>query len=147
MYSITRYASHLVFIYFSAVPPLCPWNLRGFPISSRSVNVSWEPHPIDRGPILHYRLNITNERMEIEQHLESEPLTLIVTGLHPFTNYTISVAAFANISGCVVLGDICPVHIKTFSDGNSYRGYHTSIHNLYVSSPSSRCTSQYITAV
>ena len=59
-------------------------------------------------------MNITDTTTLSVQELTSIPLTIEVTGLRPYTSYTISVAAFTDI-----LGFPEKISVETLSDGKT----------------------------
>ena len=102
------YSSH-------AAPTVAPDVLTNTSIQSRSLDVAWRavPCPHQRGPITGYRLrygidtsivNITGEG--IRQH--------VLTGLTPFTNYILQVAA-VNDGGTGPYST--PLTVQTLQDG------------------------------
>ena len=82
------------------VPSGLPENITAIATDSRTLVVMWTPPPEDlqNGIIVDYTVNITvTETGESFQRTTDGNTTLILTGLHPYYTYSITVAASTSI--------------------------------------------------
>lgn len=76
------------------VPTESPQDLQVEAISSNSVTVVWVEPDIEfhNGIIRHYIVNVSSQSLEFD--LITSDTVINISGLNPFTNYTVTVAAF-----------------------------------------------------
>ena len=93
-----------------------PQNVSGIAVSSTKIQLSWEP-PLSHhqnGMIQSYTVTVfevnTNTTHEVHQDIYHSSITL--TGLHPYYEYKLSVAAYT-----VGLGPSSFVYVTTLQDG------------------------------
>ena len=82
------------------VPSGFPENITTIATDSRTLAIMWTPPPEDlqNGIIVDYTVNITvTETGESFQHTTDGNTTLLLTGLHPYYTYSITVAASTSI--------------------------------------------------
>ena len=107
-----------VTVYVSSPAPTgAPEGLNSIAVGRRSLNVEWGtvPCPHQRGPIIEYRLHYTNGISEEEEVLLGEESRQhVLTGLTPFTNYSVQVAA-VNDGGTGPYST--PLTVETLQDG------------------------------
>ena len=93
-----------------------PQNISGIALTSTKIQLSWEP-PLSHhqnGVIQSYTITVfevnTNTTHEVHQDILNTSITL--TGLHPYYEYKLSVAAYT-----VGLGPSSFVYVTTLQDG------------------------------
>lgn len=101
------------YIYVFIAPSSPPRRVVVVPISSRSLQVSWQPPSTPNGQITEYHINITEINTNTWREVRSTSLTKLITGLHPYYTYITSVAAVTIGKGPYST----PIRIRTFSDG------------------------------
>ena len=104
------------FIFLHTVPSGLPENITTIATDSRTLAIMWTPPPEDlqNGIILDYTVNIAvTETGESFQHTTDGNTTLLLTGLHPYYTYSITVAASTSIG----LGPIVTYLIRMPEDG------------------------------
>jgi len=73
--------------------PSQPQNIRGSTINSTTVEITWDPPSISNGIIRYYTVVYdSSDDMEMTE-VNSSDVTVLVSGLDPFTNYTFYVLA------------------------------------------------------
>ena len=111
------YATHQYYDINTLDPTGAPEGLNIVSVGRRSLNVAWGtvPCPQQRGPITRYRLHYTNGASEErEVLLREESRQHVLTGLTPFTNYFVQVAA-VNDGGTGPYST--PLIVETLQDG------------------------------
>lgn len=102
------YRFHLTFVY--SVPSRPPEDVRCAALSSQSLQVSWQPPPIyhTNGLLQGYKLifepiidDIQPSKDEVESR-KTTALTMVLTGLRKYTNYSIQVLAHTRMGDGVV---------------------------------------------
>ena len=85
---------YLLSVVFSPAPTGAPDGLTSSSVESRSLTVQWGivPCPDQRGPITEYRLHYSNGTSVVDTTGEGIRQH-VLTGLTPFTSYTVQVAA------------------------------------------------------
>ena len=85
---------YLLSVVFSPAPTGAPDGLTSSSVESRSLTVQWGigPCPDQRGPITEYRLRYSNGTSIVDTTGEGIRQH-VLTGLTPFTSYTVQVAA------------------------------------------------------
>lgn len=87
------------------VPSLPPEGVRCAPLTSQSLQISWQPTPVQHtnGLLLGYKVNyehvgeiVGNESDDLDTKKTSE-LTFVLTGLKKYTNYSIQVLAYTRM--------------------------------------------------
>lgn len=88
-------SQHYTFKTAEEVPLLAPTNLTGSAIASHSASLSWTPPPEDslNGILRHYQVDIIEEATSRQFSVLSSSNQTILSSLHPFYSYVISVAA------------------------------------------------------
>ena len=104
-----------IFIHCIA-PSGSPNNVTGQTFNSTAVQVSWDPPYIhlQNGVITSYSITLLEISTNTTQFFSQNPLytTLIISGLHPYYDYSISVAAYT-----VALGPASVTTVRTLQDG------------------------------
>ena len=81
----------------SLVPSGAPLNLTANPVSSTSILITWEPPPIylQNGVIRQYNIHyyISETRESVLWQSDDNSTSIILTDLHPYYTYSITVAA------------------------------------------------------
>ena len=99
-----------------SAPTGAPGELTNKSVESRSLSVVWGtvscPH--QRGPITGYRLRYSNGTFIANSTAEEESIQFNLTGLTPFTNYSVQVAA-VNDGGTGPYST--PLTVETLQDG------------------------------
>ena len=123
---ISLYISPLVSF---PAPNGAPQNFTNTLAESKSIGIVWEtvPCPHQRGPITGYRLRYSNGTSIVNTSGE-ESRHHVLTGLTPYTNYSVQVAA-VNDGGTGPYSN--PLTVETLQDGES-RKQLTSFSNLDV---------------
>lgn len=112
-----------VFLYI--VPSMPPENVRCAPLTSQSLQISWQPPPSHHtnGLLQGYKVNfefmsdvIGGMNDDIDSRKTTD-LTIVLTGLRKFTNYSIQVLAFTRIGDGVVSKQL---YCQTEEDGKIY---------------------------
>ena len=104
-------------MYFSA-PTAAPQSFVADWITATEVQLSWEPPPLEHqnGLIQSYTITVfeveSNSTKEVHQNFAYNTISL--TGLHPYYNYIMSVAAYT-----VGLGPFASITLQTEQDGGS----------------------------
>ena len=103
------------FLVSSPAPTGAPGGLTSTSVESRSLSVWWDtvPCPHQRGPITGYRLCYSNGTSIVNTTGE-ESRQHVLTGLTPFTNYSVQVAA-VNDGGTGPYST--PLTVETLQDG------------------------------
>lgn len=104
------------------VPSLPPENVRCAPLTSQSLQISWQPPPIDHtnGLLQGYKANfeyMSDELGSGNDGIDSRTttdLTIVLSNLKKFTNYSIQVLAFTRVGDGVVSK---PLYCQTEEDG------------------------------
>lgn len=105
------------------VPSVAPEHVRCAPLTSQSLQISWQPptQQYTNGLLQGYKVNfeyisesfdIGNDEVDTKKTTE---LTIVLTSLRKFTNYSIQVLAFTRIGDGVFS---LPIYCKTEEDGN-----------------------------
>ena len=100
-----------------AVPDYAPENLTGFAVDSQSISLSWLPPPLEslNGILRHYQLTILEEPTARNFSVLSSSSQSLVSSLHPFYSYVISVAA-VTVGAGPFSGNVT---IETHQDGEA----------------------------
>ena len=98
----------------SLAPTGAPGTLTNTSVESRSLTVVWGtvPCPDQRGPITGYRLRYNSMMVDISGQTNTQHM---LTGLTPFTSYSVQVAA-VNIGGTGLYSDPA-LTVETLQDG------------------------------
>ena len=77
------------------VPSSAPVHLQGTTVNSTTIQLHWNPPSLadQNGVIRSYLINVTVVEMGSSFQLTSETNTLNISGLHPYYNYNLTVAA------------------------------------------------------
>lgn len=114
---------YLFLLFRDLVPSVAPEHIRCAPLTSQSLQISWQPPPQQHtnGLLQGYKVNFEyvsdsmgteNDEMDTRKTTES---TIVLTGLRKFTNYSVQVLAYTRIGDGVFSA---PIHCKTEEDGN-----------------------------
>lgn len=115
-----------------------PENVRCAPLTSQSLQISWQPPPSHHtnGLLQGYKVNfefmsdlISGMNDDIDSRKTTD-LTIVLTGLKKFTNYSIQALAFTRIGDGVVSK---PLYCQTEEDGKfnfSYSHFHSCSKNI-----------------
>ena len=101
---------------YDSAPTAAPQSFVADWITSMEVQLSWEPPPLEHqnGLIQSYTITVfevdSNSTKEVHQNFASNTISL--TGLHPYYNYIMSVAAYT-----VGLGPFATLTLQTEQDG------------------------------
>lgn len=104
------------------VPSMPPENVRCAPLTSQSLQISWQPPPSHHtnGLLQGYKVNfefmsdiLSGMNDDIDSRKTTD-LTLVLSGLKKFTNYSVQVLAFTRIGDGVVSK---PLYCQTEEDG------------------------------
>lgn len=115
----------MVFMFVS-VPSVAPEHVRCAPLTSQSLQISWQPPAVHHtnGLLQGYKINfeyisdtVATSNDEIDSRKSTE-LTIVLTGLRKFTNYSVQVLAFTRIGDGILSS---PIYCKTEEDGMSIR--------------------------
>ena len=105
----------LLFLQKSA-PSSAPLNFGADWITSTAVELSWQPPPLEEqnGLIQSYTVTVfeinSNTTKEVHQNFTHNAIS--ISGLHPYYNYIVSVAAYT-----VGLGPFASITLQTEQDG------------------------------
>ena len=91
-----------------AAPTAPPDNLIAIPLDSRTLHITWQP-PVEEernGIIRRFIINITELNSGTEFQLENATTEITVQNLHPFYQYSYSIAAKTVALGPFTLGSI-----------------------------------------
>ena len=101
------------FFYTSTAPSAAPQNVAGMFVNSTSISVSWSSPPLadQNGVIVGYNISYTTD---VEIELFTPVLSIVISDLQRFTNYTVSVRAFT-----VAVGPPGSITVRTDSAGES----------------------------
>lgn len=85
-------------------------------ISSTAIDISWTPPlPSEQNGIIRgYTVSVTSVDQALQFNIQNT--SLVVAGLHPFTDYTVSVVAVTVGPGVVAQGQ----SIRTYEDGEPF---------------------------
>lgn len=97
-------------IYLQIVPSAPPENIRCAPLTSQSLQISWHQPPTDltngllQGYKVHFEhvadtIGLGNDNIEIRKTAE---LTVVLTGLKKFANYSVQVLAYTRMGDGVL---------------------------------------------
>ncbi|XP_076273020.1 Down syndrome cell adhesion molecule 2 isoform X2 [Rhynchophorus ferrugineus] len=98
------------------VPSQPPMDVRCAPLTSQSLQVSWQPPPTDdsNGLLQGYKLTyepVPDDRWRGNDEMETRKttaLTTVITGLRKFTNYSLQVLAFTKVGdGVLTIPHFC----------------------------------------
>lgn len=101
-----------------------PEIVRCAPLTSQSLQISWQPPPqqYTNGLLQGYKVifeyisdTLVTENDEIDSRKTTE-LTIVLTGLRKYTNYSVQVQAFTRIGDGVFSS---PIYCQTEEDGNN----------------------------
>lgn len=107
---------------FVLVPSVAPEHVRCAPLTSQSLQISWQPPAVHHtnGLLQGYKINFeyisdtaATSNDEIDSKKSTE-LTIVLTGLRKFTNYSVQVLAFTRIGDGILSS---PIYCKTEEDG------------------------------
>lgn len=112
----------LHFVYGDLVPSVAPEHIRCAPLTSQSLQISWQPPPQQHtnGLLQGYKVNFEsvgdgmgteNDEMDTRKTTES---TIVLTGLRKYTNYSVQVLAYTRIGDGIFS---MPIYCKTEEDG------------------------------
>lgn len=105
------------------VPSMPPENVRCAPLTSQSLQISWQPPSSNHmnGLLQGYKVNFeyTSDQIgamndDIDSRKTTD-LTIVLSGLKKFTNYSIQVLAFTRVGDGVVSK---PLYCQTEEDGS-----------------------------
>ena len=111
---------HCIYMSPPSAPTGAPGGLTNKSVESRSLSIVWGtvscPH--QRGPITGYRLRYSNGTFIVNSTAEEESIQYVynLTGLTPFTNYSVQVAA---VNGGGTGPYSTPLTVETLQDGES----------------------------
>ena len=108
----------MITIFNISAPSGPPQNISGSVVSSTSIQLSWSP-PLSHhqnGLIQSYTILVFEQQTNttVEEHQNFQENMIVITSLHPYYDYTLSVAAHT-----VALGPYDSVMLKTSQDGMS----------------------------
>lgn len=114
------------FFRFRTVPSHPPESIRCAPLTSQSLQISWQPPPTHHtnGLLQGYKINFEfvadvvgmgNDEMDSRKTTD---LTIVLSGLRKFTNYSIQVLAFTRMGDGVLS---TALYCQTEEDGNLIR--------------------------
>ena len=113
-----------VYTFIFQVPEEAPTFLKGYPLNSSAIHISWEsiPSSFYKEKLLGYRVKYRNlgSRMYNELNVTINVTEAVITSLVPHTRYEIEVNAFNKI-GHGPTGKV--LEIKTLSSGKCQRKY------------------------
>ena len=99
-------------------------DIRALNVQSQLIELAWSPPPLyaHNGEIAHYI--ISYDELQTGQNSSILSFNTVVTlgNLHPFYNYTITVAAYTVATG----PSSTPLHIQTLEDGEQKIIWHLS---------------------
>lgn len=92
-------------IYWIVVPSMPPENVRCAPLTSQSLQLSWQPPPNNHmnGLLQGYKANfefMSDQIGSMNDDIDSRKttdLTIVLSGLKKFTNYSVQVLAFTRV--------------------------------------------------
>ena len=106
-------------MFFVIAPSGSPNNVTGLSLNSTAIQVSWDsPHlHLQNGVITSYTITLFEISTNSTQLFSQNSLytTLIISGLHPYYDYSISVAAYT-----VGVGPASITTVRTLQDGKYY---------------------------
>ena len=90
-----------LFDHFYTVPSGSPANVTALVVTSRTIQVVWDPPPAHQqnGPILHYVVMVMVEQNHTSFTVNITSTSTIIPGLHPSYHYSIGIAAVTTGTG------------------------------------------------
>lgn len=70
-----------------------PQNVKGYAVSEREIYIDWNPPTVTNGNITKYRIYYAEDD-GAEMYTDSTSLTVTLTDLRPYTEYTVTVVPF-----------------------------------------------------
>lgn len=138
---IQRYLFLFCNFFLLAVPSMPPENVRCAPLTSQSLQISWQP-PLSyhtNGLLQGYKVNfefMSDQIIATNDDIDSRKttdLTIVLSGLKKFTNYSVQVLAFTRIGDGVVSK---PLYCQTEEDGKATHSifciYSIPLTNIYI---------------
>lgn len=115
-----------------------PQSVSCVPITSRSIFLTWQPPSTPNGIIRNYRINITEQDNSRSWQIISRSPEELITELHPYYIYSVSVAAVTVAEGPYSVH----IQIRTYQDGkwhHSSRGVCNRHVHALIFCPPSQC--------
>ncbi|XP_030764716.1 neogenin isoform X2 [Sitophilus oryzae] len=73
--------------------PSAPQNFEAYSTTPRNIHVSWKPPEVSNGKILRYTIYYMETTSSVEHNLDTTELSTDISGLNPYTEYSIWVVA------------------------------------------------------
>lgn len=108
----------ITLLIFSIVPTSSPTGVSAPVVTSTAVFITWQPPPTEHqnGDITHYIVNVTELKTGNNFLIISQNVSTTISSLHPFYNYSISIAAHTIGIGPSTMNII----VETAMDGQFY---------------------------
>ena len=110
-------------------PSEAPLDVRALNVQSRLIELAWSPPPTHalNGEIVHYIVTYKDLETGLNTTVTSFTTVVMLGNLHPFYNYSITVAAYTVATG----PSSTPLHIQTLEDGEQKSIWYLSTFNFF----------------